>query len=216
MSHEDLRRSLATYVLGSLSPSDRHEVDVHLSGCAGCREELASYAGVPGLLSRLSLGEATTGELLPPPTLLPSLLAAVETERTHRRRQVSRWRLASASLVAAAAVVGVLAATAGPAPTATPGGRLVAEGASVSAGSATVQPRPWGTELRLVLRDLPPSDGFEAYAVDGTGARTLAASWGPTADGRAEVPAATAVPVAELARLVVQTRQGVELLSLAR
>lgn len=61
------RRSLASYVLGALSPADRRQLDNHLLGCADCREELASYAGLPGLLSRLDLAEATGGTLLAPP-----------------------------------------------------------------------------------------------------------------------------------------------------
>ena len=68
--------------------------------------------------------------------------------------------------------------------------------------------------LHLRLRDLPPADGFEAYAVDAAGTRTPAASWGSTSDGRAAVPAATRLSPAAVSRLVVQTRGGHELLVL--
>lgn len=222
MIHDELRRSLASYVLGALSPVERREVDEHLPACAACRDELASYAVVPGLLSRLSLDEAADGTLLPPPTLLPSVLAAVEAERTGRRRQLARWRTASAALLAAAAVAGVLVVATG-APSAPDRPLVAAPGAPssgssssgvVSAGTVSLQERPWGTELRLRLRDLPAADGFEAYAVDAAGVRTLAASWGPTAEGRADVPAATALSPDALAQVVVQTSSGDELLVL--
>lgn len=81
MSHEELRRSLASYVFGALGPEERRALHAHMAGCPGCRDELASYAGLPGLLSRLELSEATGASLLPPASLLPSVLAAVESER---------------------------------------------------------------------------------------------------------------------------------------
>jgi len=197
--------------LGSLGPGERRDVEAHLVGCAPCRDELASYAALPGLLSRLELDEARGGLLLPPPTLLPAALAAVEAERSGRHRQLFRWRLATAGLVGAAAVTGVLVLTTGP-PATAPGRPLVAATGVAATGSATVQARPWGTELRLRLQDLPAADGYEAYAVDKAGVRTLAASWGPTGDGRADVPAASGLSPTELASLVVQTRSGAELL----
>lgn len=212
MTHEE-RRSLASYALGTLAPADRRPLDEHLLGCTECREELASYAGLPGLLPRLDLAEVTGGTLLPPPSLLPSTLVAVESERTVRTRQLFRWRAATAAVAVAAAVTGVLALTGG---TRTPESErpLVAPARMSSSGTLSMQPRPWGTELHLRLEGLPTSGEFEAYAVDASGVRTLAASWGSTAEGRAEVPAATPLSAAALARIVVQTRSGTELLVL--
>ena len=212
MTHEE-RRWLASYVLGALAPTDRRQLDEHLLGCPQCREELASYASLPGLLSRLDLAEATCGTLLPPPSLLASTLAAVESQRRARTRQLSRWRAATAAVAVAAAVTGVLAFTGG---TSSPESErpLVAAAGVSSSGTVSMQPRPWGTELHLRLEGLPPSGEFEAYAVDAFGVRTLAASWGSTADGRAEVPAATGLSAEALDRIVVQTRGGSELLVL--
>ncbi|GAC1443430.1 MAG: anti-sigma-L factor RslA [Mycobacteriales bacterium] len=214
MNHDEAQRSLASYVLGALAPGERRDVDTHLAGCPACREELASYAGLPGLLSRLELSEAVGDSLLPPPSLLPSVLTAVEAARRDQHRQVSRWRIAAAGLTAAAALAGVLAVTGRPGTAPSPRQLVAAAGVS-SRGSVSLQPRPWGTELHLRLRGLPPADGYAAYAVDRSGARTLAASWGPTPDGQAAVPAATRLPPKELSRVVVQTRAGQELLVLA-
>ncbi|MGI8699698.1 MAG: anti-sigma factor family protein [Nocardioidaceae bacterium] len=111
MNHE-LSRSLASYVFGAPAPEERRELDAHLAGCPGCRDELASYAGLPGLLSRLELTEAAGATLLPPSSLRPSVLAVVESERASRTRQVTRWRLAAAAAAAAAALAGVLIVTA--------------------------------------------------------------------------------------------------------
>lgn len=210
--HEE-RRWLASYVLGALSPADRRRLDAHLVGCSTCRRELASYAGVPGLLSQLDLAEATGGTLLPPPSLLPTVLAAVEAERTSSRRRLTRWRAAAAGLsaaVAAAAVTGVLAAPREGSSQLQP---LVAAAGMSATGSVRLQPRPWGTELELRLEDLPAAAGYAAYAVDDRGVRALAASWGPTPGRTATVPASTALDVAALSSLVVETSDGRSVLS---
>lgn len=212
MSHEE-QRWLASYVLGALSPADRRQLDAHLPACSACREELASYAGLPGLLSRLDLAEATGGTLLPPPTLLPAVLAAVEAERTTHRRRLMRWRAAAAGLSAAAVLAGVLAVTGGQAaPERRP---LVAAAGLTATGSVALQTRPWGTELQLRLEDLPVADGYAAYVVDSRGARTLAARWGPTPGRSAKVPAATSLSLSALSELVIVTSDGAPILSLA-
>lgn len=213
MNHEELRRSLASYVFGALAPEERRELDVHLAGCPGCRDELASFAGLPGLLSRLELTEATGATLLPPPSLLPSVLAAVESERTSRTRQLTRWRLAAAGVAAAAALAGVLTVTGNPSAPESERPLVAAAGVN-SSGSVSVQARPWGTELHLHLDDLPAADGFAAYAVDAAGARTLAATWGPTPAGPVEVPGATSLSPQTLSGLVIETTDGDELLAL--
>lgn len=210
-SHLELRRSLASYALGALEPAERAEVDAHLAGCADCRDELDSFAALPGLLSRLDLTETQAGS--PSATLLPRVLAAVERERAGRVRQVSRWRLATATIATAALVAGVLSVVGGAASPAPPELTLTAAKGVSATGSVTLRSRPWGTELRLRLRALPAADGYRAYAVDRSGARTLAASWGPTPTGRAEVPGSTSLDSAQLSGLVIATAEGAELLS---
>lgn len=74
--------------------------------------------------------------------------------------------------------------------------------------------RPWGAELHLRLQDLPVADGFAAYAVDGSGERTLAATWGPTPGRQAQVPASTALSPEALSGLVIETTDGDDILVL--
>src|SRR5882672_9301444 len=102
----DIRHALGVYVLGAIDPAERSVVDVHLSTCPECREELAGLAGLPALLRRIPVGEAQQladddldelpGAEVPSEEMLRSLLA-----RTTRTRQARRWR----GLAAAAAVV---------------------------------------------------------------------------------------------------------------
>lgn len=100
----------AAYVLGSLSTTERHEYEAHLSGCASCREAVSELNGMPALLSRLDRNEveaiddgnyesSTTPPM--PPEMLTSLLEKVRWRR--RRTRLVTW--ASAAAVAAVAVV---------------------------------------------------------------------------------------------------------------
>jgi hypothetical protein len=101
----------AAYVLGSLSTSDRHEYEAHLSSCASCQDAVAELAGIPALLSRLDRDEVAAideadddSSATPPipPELLTSLLEKARWRR--RRSRLVTWTLAAA---AAAVVVAV-------------------------------------------------------------------------------------------------------------
>lgn len=50
--HEAFAEWDAAYVLGALSPDDRHAYEDHLAGCARCRTAVAELVPLPGLLSR--------------------------------------------------------------------------------------------------------------------------------------------------------------------
>lgn len=56
-AHEEVRILLGAYVLGGLDTAERQAVQDHLSGCRGCRVELAEIAWLPRVLNRL--GEAS-------------------------------------------------------------------------------------------------------------------------------------------------------------
>lgn len=98
----------AAYVLGALSPAERHAFEEHLSQCPSCAESVAELAGMPGLLARVPLSEIEDVEPVPvPETLLPRLL-----RDTDRRRRRTRWIASGgAALAAAAALVIVLMLT---------------------------------------------------------------------------------------------------------
>lgn len=212
MNHEDARGSLGSYLLGALAPAERQAVDAHLATCARCRDELSSYAGVPGLLSRLDLAEVTGATLLPPPSLLPSVLAAVERERRTDRRRFLRWRATAAGVSVAAVLAGALSLAGGSTPA--PARPLIAAAGVTASGTASLKARPWGTEVHLQLQNLPPADSYTAYAVDSAGARTPVATWGPTQERAAQVPGAVSLAPAAVARLIIETDAGEPLLSL--
>ncbi len=210
--HAELKTSLGSYLMGALDPPDRAEVEAHLRSCASCREELASYAGLPGLMSRVS-HEEVVSKALPPPSLLPSVLAAVEQQRGTQARRLRRWRTgAAAALVAAAAGAVVLVGLPGDGPSRI---AFTAAAGQVAAGDLAVADKPWGTALHLRVR-VPDAPSYVAWAVDASGHRTVAASWGRTPGGRMDVDGATALHGRSLTCVVVTTNSGAALLTVQR
>lgn len=209
--HDELKRSLGSYLMGALDPTERTAVEVHLRTCEACRGELASYAGLPGLMSRLSREEAVSEALLPPLSLLPALLSAVEDQRTAQVTRLRRWRSAGAAgLVAAAAAAVVVVGLPHAGPTRTP---LASLAGAASSGDVALEAKPWGTALHLRVR-VPDATSYVAYAVDATGRRAVAASWGRTAEGQMNVDGASALHGSALKSVLVTTGSGTPLLSL--
>lgn len=214
-THEHLRRDLGSYVLGALDPADSARLGEHLATCAECRQELASFAAVPGLMSRLRIDEVLDHSLLPPPALLPRVLGAVERERWANRNRLRRWRVAAAGLAATAVAAGALF-VAGQAPDQVeeqPSQQLVATAGSAATGVVALAPRDWGTSVELTVAGLPPAGAYVAWIEDPAGARTAVASWGPTDDGGAVITGATALDPQAVRSLTVETDDGQRLLS---
>ncbi len=208
-THTQLRLSLGSYVLGSLDPADRATLDAHLPGCPACREELATYAALPALMSRVSIDQVhrTTPEV--PPTVLNRALNTVAAERTNTVIQLRRWRRATVLSAAAAAIVAVLfGATLLHTRTSSPpeGAPLIATAGVSASGSALLQAKPWGTALTLQLQGLPQGDSFTAWVTAPNGTRSIAATWTPAPNGRATLTGAA--NITDTTHATLQIMQG--------
>jgi hypothetical protein len=91
------------YVLGALSPAQRLMFERHMATCGECQAEVNELAVLPGLLGRIDEPTAVAAGDLPPPTVLPGVLAKVHKQRRGRRLVA----------VAAGVVVAFLALVAG-------------------------------------------------------------------------------------------------------
>jgi anti-sigma factor RsiW len=198
-----LREDLGAYVLGALAPGERAELEAHLASCGECRDELASLAGIPGLLSRLSLEEVDPQpELRTPP--VERLLAGVA-----KRRRRDRFRLA---VVAAASVLvvggGVAAAvvlTSGGGEQEQPSMVLSSANARTHAhGQLALTAEPWGTSVTVQLAGVAPGTRCRLVVLGAGGQREIAGTWRASYDGTAQLSAATAIPVADLRGFVVE------------
>jgi hypothetical protein len=208
VSCPERRPDLGAYVVGALEPGERAALEAHLPGCQGCRDELAELAGLPGMLARLS-----PEEVEPAPAPPEHLGRRVVDELARRKQRTRRVRL---SLVAAgcALVLGIGGAVAstqwtgsGPEPPSTVATALD-HGTHVRA-RAELSPEPWGTEVALRLSNVTPGTRCRLIAVGEDGRREVAGTWRADYEGNATVRAATAIPLADLGRLVVVAdRQG--------
>ena len=208
-NHTQLRLSLGSYVLGSLEPADRASLDAHLPGCPACREELASYAAIPALMSRVSIDQVRQHSPLVPPAVLSRALDAVALDRAGTLTQLHRWRRATVVSAAAATIVAVLfGAPLGHTQTSSPpeGTALVAAAGVSASGSALLQAKPWGTAVSLQLQRLPQGDGFTAWVTAPNGTRSIAATWTPAPNGRTTLTGAA--NITDTTHAALQIMQG--------
>ncbi len=204
MSCGGLRLNLGAYVLGALDPAERAVTDAHLADCAECRDELAAFAALPGLLARLTPTEAAQGPGTVDPALLDRLLvAAVRSRRSVRRRLVGA--AAAALLVIGGLAAGAAALDRGGPPPA--GVAHTATGAGVRATVRLVH-KGWGTELALQLRGVPAGERCRLVAVAADGQREVAATWAVTYSGRVSVTGATSIATTDLRSVLVETTGG--------
>jgi hypothetical protein len=143
------REALGLYVLGQLAEPEREALEAHIEGCPGCRAEVASLEPVARLLP-LADPERLDKVPAPPPDLGGRIAASIAAERRAQRRSHRlRFGLAFGGVAAAAAAalaIFVLPGRGG----GEPSQRVVFE--SVPPGvaiSASLQPKPFGTEIRM-------------------------------------------------------------------
>lgn len=207
--HETFRQWSATYVLGALDAEERQRFEGHLAGCEQCRGDVAAFAPIPALLARVESSEAVSL----PDSVLEHALPRIRSERSSLVRSRRRWRWAAALTgVAAVAAVVFLAGSqllTVAEPDAT---RLTVDAESMVTAEITVASRSWGTAINLDLEDLPPHDGYVAWAVDREGAWQQVAVWGPTSSAQALVWGASSFATADLSAVVVTTEDGSETL----
>lgn len=201
--------SLGSYVVGALDPRERVGVETHLAHCPMCRDELASLAPLPGLMSRLTLEEAVSG----PPPVDDAMLERLLTVASRDRRAAShrRW-------LAAAAAIAVLAGgtTAGVAMhhsmTAKHWQQVNAQSHGVHM-RVDIEPASTGTTLQLWLRGVPSDERCRLIAVADDGTQDIAGSWAATYSGTATIRGTTSINREHLRQLIIQTYDGKTLVS---
>jgi hypothetical protein len=222
-----LRLSLGVYVLGAIEPAERAEVDAHLSVCGRCRDELASLAGLPAMLGRVT--EEQIEQLTPPPAeLLESVLSKAANEnRARRRRERALWIAAAAALIVVVGV-GVRAmmgsgggtvAERSPRPSRPPA-TTTAPATSVSAADPAtgvharidMRPQLWGTAFTVWLSGAPVGSHCHLVATDKKGRKDIAGSWEVQymsgTGGSTAFAGSSMIQTSDLASLEVLTTEG--------
>jgi anti-sigma-K factor RskA len=92
MTHDEIRDRLEAYALGALEPTEREEIDRHLTGCEACRHEADTFTRVADALpAALAAASPTPG---PDQDVRERLLRSL-------RRRPQAWQRAAVVAVAA-------------------------------------------------------------------------------------------------------------------
>jgi hypothetical protein len=84
MTCESVRDAMGEYLDGILCDTKQKEVESHLLACPDCRQEVQEVRETLGLLKQ-------AGEVTPPKTLRPSVLAVLKREKTQQKRRFAPW-----------------------------------------------------------------------------------------------------------------------------
>ena len=223
----------AAYVLGALSPADRREFEDHLTVCAACASSVSELAGLPGLMSRVSIEQLTAEPEPLPETLLPSLARAVRRERGRRRLFVGSAAAAAACLIA----VGGVAVTRPDGPARPPVTASTSSGTATPSGTANlaltaVVPSPvtanarlvdmaWGTRIDLTCnyrtQSYYPASGvsYAMVVIDRNGAAQQVATWKALPNRELTVMGASSRARGDIAAVEIRTLQGQTILRLS-
>lgn len=228
---EHLTTSLGAYALGALEPPDRAQVETHLRFCQDCRDQLASIAGLPGLLSHLQptdldldlgldLDIAADGSTGTPATGVGAdlLQRTLRELAVRQRRQRTRTRMlsAAASLVLLAAGAGLTTALSAPTGPHQPTSTITAaDRGSRATAVFTLHTQPWGTAVTVHLQHVPAGTHCRLLTIDRRGQQQTISSWQADYDGGASINAASDLSLTDIATLEITTTTGHTIISAA-
>jgi putative zinc finger protein len=154
-SCREWREALAAHALGTIPERERAAIEAHLEGCAACRTELESLAGVARLLPLANPEHFDTAPA-PPPALADRVAATIRAEqRTVRRRKLRLGlALSGATAAVAAAVLAIFVLPGGG--NSTPEQHIAFQ--SLPPGlqiEATLEPHAYGTEIHMYVKGAP-------------------------------------------------------------
>ncbi len=218
----------AAYVLGSLSPSERHEYEEHLSTCSACSSDVAELAGISGVLRAVPheramallevdpASEARDGspaQLPPmPPNLLPDLVRAARRSQSRARARTITWVASGLAAVAAAVLVFILAFGLSGSSGESRHLTMAQPSPSPITAEAILTEQPWGTTIELECsyaayfdsRPMLETALYGLYVIDREGNATEQATWAAEPGSSVSPTATTALRIEEIDRIEVR------------
>ncbi|RZS39322.1 putative zinc finger protein [Herbihabitans rhizosphaerae] len=225
--------SLGAYVLGALEPAERAAFEAHLSGCTSCQAELVRLAPLPGLLHQLSeedfteepeehaVEQSDPSAPIEPPLPVPAHVVGLPPAKPPRQRGRSAWLVAAAVLLV---LVGVGAFVVHEMTSEQPAAPVAAAPVTWSATDPTTGIRadidliekPWGTELQMRLRDVPPGQTCKLTVRARTGGREVAGWWATRYGEVEKIPGSTSFAAGDIERLEIVNSQNALLVGIDR
>lgn len=207
--HNTYRAWSAAYVLGALETAERAEFETHLAECETCRNDVSSFAPIPGMLALVESPEIEPA----PERIADRAVARLSADWTDIVRSRRRWRLATA-VAAVAAVAALIIPVVPRSETATQ--VLSLDPGASALGQIAVEAKGWGTEVTIRLDELPQLDRYVAWVVTQEGEWQQIAVWGPTPAARARLTGASSYHTVDLDRIVVTSEDRSATIATAR
>jgi len=213
----------ASYVLGALTPGDRHDYEAHLEECERCRTAVAELASMPGLLAGARAMSSVWDD--PQEDLPPVNLVDLVVQRDTRRRRTLRNRVVggvagiAAAIAIAIAVPAALTHETGPVTTVA----LAAVADSTMTVTLDFSPVAWGTRIDMTC-DYPAGGtwddaygplSYELVVTDRAGNVSRVSTWNAVPGKTVHLNAATAVPLSEIVSVEVRSGTGATILAAA-
>jgi anti-sigma factor RsiW len=192
----------AAYVLGALDSEDRRAFERHLAACPACSAAVAEFAGVPGILSKLSTEDAVAllaadevavgvDNHLREGVHIPGLVQRLASAAARRRRRIRFGMLGAVVAVVALLTVGGVVYTGGQISVAAAVAMTPLQQHAITA-SMSVTRKAWGTRFDWSC-GYPGATGiysspvsYDLVVVQKSGTRSVVATWtsvGPHAAG---------------------------------
>ncbi len=196
----------AAYVLGALSPEDRHAYEKHLRVCDQCAASVRDLAGIPGLLAQAGGPALLEEEPAPSPELLPTVL-----KRVRRGRRIQRAVTATASAVAVAASVALAVVLTGP--IAAGGDPMTALGDYPVTAKVSMADTDNGAQVDMTCSYGGSRTGdYILVAIGQDGATSELASWRAMPKDTAHIVVGTAMRTGDIKALEIRTPSGLPLM----
>ncbi len=197
-NHEMFADWSAAYTLGALECGDRRAFEDHLAICAICTAEVASFAPLPGLLSKVDPADVAAE---PDPVTAAIIEAEAKDQVALMHRSTKRWK--TAAFLSAAAAVLIAALVFLPSQDSSPEFAATINTSLSRSAEIGMNPKTWGTEITLDLTGLPTRDSYQLWVIDDNGVWTSAATWSATPTGVATLTGATSTPLSNVDRIVI-------------
>ncbi|HVV75924.1 MAG TPA: zf-HC2 domain-containing protein [Mycobacteriales bacterium] len=231
MNCDEASVSLGVYLVGSIDPAERAEVDAHLRECSSCRAELADLAMLPSLLGKLSIEDVE--EVTPLAAASEALFDRVAAQARIEAAGVEaagveadgaevkvlprrpRWRAIVAAAAAVVVVGGASATAIGVLRSHTDTWQSHVGANGPIHMQVAMRPQASGSALRVTVSGLPTDEHCRLIAVADDGTTDLVGRWEATYAGEAQVTGSTSIATSQLNRLVLFGDGGTRLVTVS-
>jgi hypothetical protein len=210
----------AAYVLGALDSEDRRAFEQHLAKCARCSSAVAEFAGLPGILSKLSSEDAvallasddvTVGvdDHLRDGVHTPGLVQRLAFAATRRRRRIRFGMLGAAVAVVALITIGGVAFTASQGPAVATVAMAPIQQHVITASLAVTR-KAWGTRFDWSC-SYPADSGiysapvsYDLVVVKKSGAQSVVATWSSNGPHSAGLSASSDIAFGDISSVEIR------------